>query len=141
MKRLEELYVAVRAHVVTKCGRGLLRVLERQRIGRCVLGEGLLDSLRIAADAAGRGLVLLGCAEGEREGYRRLVVEPLRSPEGWEALREDLQLSLSGDVDVRGTANALRLFVEEPFIVVEVSANAEERAYELAMEALGELCA
>lgn len=126
--------------MLSSCGRGLLRLLERRRLGSCEIGEGLTDPLSIVAEARGRRIVLVGCVEGSEELIRTYEVEPAREAIVWEEIGGDLQLSLGGDVDVRGTAGALRLFAEEPYIVVEVGGGEEGRVYELALSALRNIC-
>lgn len=126
--------------MLSSCGRGLLKLLEMGRLGRCEIGEGLTDPLTIVSEARGRSIVIVGCLEGEEERVRIYEVEPTRGTPAWEEIRGDLQLSLGGDVDVRGIAGVLRLFAEKPYRVVEVAGGEEEKVYNASLRALKDIC-
>lgn len=137
-------YVAVKAHVLSECGRGLLELLRRvAALGDCSLGEGLLDALSIASDAGDRELVLVGCVEPASGDWVEVsTIPPLTDLEGVARAVESGSLwpGLAGDVSVDGSVEALRVFLARAFTVVRVSAVTSESAYELALEALRKLC-
>lgn len=144
-RNLRERYVAVKAHVLSECGRGLLELLERVKaLGSCTLGEGLIDALSIAGAAGNRELVLVGCVEpAAGDWVEVLTVTPPADTAGLLNVIESggLWPGLAGDVTVDGSVDALRLFLEKPFTVVRVSATTSSAAYRLALEALEKICA
>ncbi|MEM4444025.1 MAG: hypothetical protein QXJ21_01545 [Thermofilum sp.] len=144
-KSSKERYVAVKAHVLSECGRGLLELLERVKtLGSCTLGEGLADALSIADMAGDRELILVGCVEPAAGDW--VEVSTVSPPEGAAGALElvesgGLWLGLAGDVSVDGSIDALRVFLGRPFTAVRVSAATSSAAYRLALEALERLCA
>lgn len=143
-KSSKRYYVAVKAHALSECGRGLLELLESVKtVGICELGEGLTDALSIAASAESGELILLGCVEPSEGDWVEVVsASPLTDAAAvWEAVRSGaLWLGLAGDVSVDGSVDALRVFLGRPFTVVRVSATTSGAAYGLALGALKKLC-